>query len=86
MSLLRTAARIAWMIARLLVIAVYTGGFGVLGALGLQALGYSGELLTIYLPAVMAVFLCIGGIHYLFGADLRREIDKERARARTRRA
>ncbi len=86
MSLLRIAAVFTWMLARFLIIVAYTGAFAVLGSLGLQSIGYSGELITIYTPAVLAVVLCVGGFHYLFGPELRREMEKEQARSSIRAA
>jgi hypothetical protein len=84
--LLRAATVFAWMIARLLIITVYTGAFGLLSSLGLQSLGCNNELVTVYMPAVLAVILCVGGFHSLFGPELRREMAKDRAPSLLRRA
>lgn len=69
---LRSVMQIVWTGARILLIAGYTAAFAVSAAVALRALGLESDAATIYAPALFALPLAAGGVHYLFGPELRR--------------
>lgn len=55
MPALRFAAILAWAFARVMILAFYMGAFAIAGSLALQRTGYESDLVTVYLPALLAM-------------------------------